>query len=83
MIADHECVVLTEDLPHHALKRGAVGVVVMVHERPAAGYEVEFFDECGDTIDVVSVYAPQVRLATPDELTARDTQRAAARASSQ
>jgi len=60
MIKEHERVVLTEDLPEHHLKIGDIGVVVMIHDDPI-GYELEIFSANGHTIDVVSVYAHQVR----------------------
>lgn len=60
MINEHERVVLTEDLPEHDLKTGDIGVVVMIHG-DHIGYELEIFGADGHTIDVVSVYAHQVR----------------------
>lgn len=40
-IKEHDCVVLTADLPEEKLKAGDVGTVVHIHEGGAA-YEVEF-----------------------------------------
>ena len=52
--------VLTADLPEHGLRAGDVGTIVLVHNG-GEGYEVEFFTLTGDTIDVVTVPASQVR----------------------
>lgn len=60
MIREHERVVLTNDLPEHALKCGDVGTVVLVH-RGGAGFEVEFMTLDGETLAVVSLPANQVR----------------------
>jgi hypothetical protein len=52
--------VLTADLPEHGLRAGDVGTVVLVHGA-GDGYEVEFMTLTGETIDVVTVRAAQVR----------------------
>ena len=52
--------VFTEDLPQYRLVAGDVGTVVMIHGQ-GAGYEVEVFFTNGDTYDVVTVDASQVR----------------------
>jgi hypothetical protein len=59
MLKDLDTVVLTEDLDEHGLKRGDIGTVVLVHDRP--GYEVEFATLNGETIAVVSLTPQQVR----------------------
>ena len=53
-------VVLTQDLPEHSLMSGDVGTIVHVYPGGKA-YEIEFFTLSGDTIDVVTVNASQVR----------------------
>lgn len=60
MINEHDRVILNEDLPEAHLRAGDVGVVVMIHG-DHAGYEVEFFTLTGNTLDVVTVDANQVR----------------------
>ena len=60
MIKEYEQVVLIEDLPEHQLKTGDLGTVVMIHGNHA-GYELEIFSAGGDTLDVVTVEASQVR----------------------
>jgi hypothetical protein len=41
MINEHDCVILTEDVPDVGLEAGDIGTVVHVHAG-GAGYEVEF-----------------------------------------
>lgn len=53
-------VVLVEDLSDARFKAGDVGTVVFIH-RGGAGYELEFCTLNGETIDVVTVEASQVR----------------------
>ena len=66
LIAEHEQVVLTEDLPEHGLRRGDVGVVVMVHG--TRGYEVVFVTFGGQTVAVVSLASSKVRRANDREM---------------
>lgn len=63
MIKEHERVVLTVDMPEHHLKAGDIGVVVMIHGDHKA-YELELFSADGQTLDVVTVEADQVRAVT-------------------
>lgn len=72
MINEHECVVLTEDLPAEGLKAGDVGTVVHIHQDGVA-YEVEFMTLAGETIAVATLLASQVRpLARRDMAHARE-----------
>jgi hypothetical protein len=50
-------VILTVDLPDHALCAGDVGTVVERHVAPGRedGYSVEFFDMTGRTVAVVTL----------------------------
>ena len=59
-IKEHDCVVLTADLPGENLKAGDVGTVVHIHKGGAA-YEVEFFTLAGQTVAVATVEASDVR----------------------
>jgi hypothetical protein len=59
-IKEHDCVVLTADLPGENLKAGDVGTIVHIHKGGVA-YEVEFFTFAGDTIAVETVDASNVR----------------------
>jgi hypothetical protein len=60
MIHEHERVILTADLPEHHLVAGDVGTVVHIYPAGKA-YELEFFTVDGQTLDVVTVSAEQVR----------------------
>ncbi len=59
-IKEHDCVVLTANLPEENLEAGDVGTVVHIHKGGVA-YEVEFVTLAGDTIAVATVEASQVR----------------------
>jgi len=48
MIREHECIVLTQDLPDERLQAGDVGTVVHIH-RDGAAYEVEFVTLTGQS----------------------------------
>jgi len=60
MIKEHECVVLTQDLPAEGLQTGDMGTVVHIH-RGATAYEVEFMTLAGETLAVVTLLPAQVR----------------------
>jgi hypothetical protein len=59
-IKEHDCVVLTKNLPAENLEAGDVGTVVHIHKDGAA-YEVEFVTLAGDTVAVATVEASDVR----------------------
>ena len=59
-IKEHDCVVLTADLPGENLQAGDVGTVVHIHKDGTA-YEVEFFTLAGETVAVATVEASDVR----------------------
>ncbi len=67
MIKEHDCVVLTEDIPAEGLKAGDVGTVVHIHGK-SKGYEVEFMTLAGQTIAVVTLLPLQVRAITERDL---------------
>ncbi len=60
MIKEHDCVVLTTNLPAEALEAGDVGTVVHIH-KGGEGYEVEFMTLTGETVAIVTLLAGQVR----------------------
>jgi len=60
MINEHDCVVLTANLPEENLTAGDIGTVVHIHQGGAA-YEVEFMTLAGETICVATLKAAQVR----------------------
>ena len=59
-IKEHDCVVLTRDLPAEDLRAGDVGAVVHIHNGGAA-YEVEFVTLTGRTVAIATVKADAVR----------------------
>ncbi len=59
-IREHDCIVLTTDLPTDGLEAGDVGSVVHIH-RGGEAYEVEFMTLAGDTLAVATVLAGQLR----------------------
>lgn len=59
-IHEHDCVVLTADLPADGLEAGDVGTVVHIH-RGGEAYEVEFVTLAGSTLAVATVLARQCR----------------------
>ena len=60
MIKEHDCVVLTKNLPEENLEAGDVGTVVHIHKDGTA-YEVEFVTLAGRTVAVATVEASQLR----------------------
>jgi Domain of unknown function (DUF4926) len=59
-IKEHDCVVLTKNLPGENLEAGDVGTVVHIHKNGAA-YEVEFVTLAGNTVAVATVVASDLR----------------------
>jgi hypothetical protein len=59
-IKEHDCVVLTANLPEEGLEAGDVGTVVHIHKSGVA-YEVEFVTLTGRTIAVTTVEASNLR----------------------
>ncbi len=66
MIAEHDRIVLTGDLPQENLRAGAIGSVVFVHAGGEA-YEVEFLTPGGETAAVATVLAEQARPVGPSD----------------
>jgi hypothetical protein len=60
MISEHDCIILTEDLPQEGLKAGDIGTVVHAHIG-AAAYEVEFVTLAGETVAVATLLENQLR----------------------
>ena len=59
-IKEHDCVVLTKNLPEENLEAGDVGTVVHIHKDGVA-YEVEFITLDGHTVAVATVGSAQLR----------------------
>ena len=68
MIKEHDCIVLTQDIPDDGLQAGDVGTVVQIH-RDAAAYEVEFITLTGQTVAVATVLSSQLRPVGQRDLT--------------
>jgi hypothetical protein len=62
-IEEHDCIVLTQDIPDEGLQAGDVGTVVHIHAN-RAGYEVEFMTLTGKTLAVTTVLPLQLRPVT-------------------
>lgn len=67
MVKDHDCVVLTLDMPSEGLHAGDVGTVVHIH-RGGEAYEVEFMTLTGRTIAITTVKADQMRPVSPQDV---------------
>lgn len=72
VIPEFERAVLVEDIPdagveHRSFKAGDVGVVVDIHGE-GEGYELEMMTADGHTLDVITVYAHQVRPVTRHDM---------------
>jgi Domain of unknown function (DUF4926) len=67
MINEHDCVVLTQDLPGEGLTAGDIGTVVHCHSG-GAGYEVEFMTLAGETVAIVTLDPAQLRAISPRDL---------------
>jgi hypothetical protein len=68
MIREHDCIVLTANLPDDGLVAGDVGTVVHIHG-DAAAYEVEFMTLSGNTVAVATVLPSQLRPISTRDLT--------------
>src|SRR5258708_39566461 len=60
MIKEHDCVVLTSDIPAQGLQAGDVGTVVHIH-RNGEAYEVEFATFTGQTVAIATVLHSRCR----------------------
>ncbi|MCY4637518.1 MAG: DUF4926 domain-containing protein [Acidobacteria bacterium] len=68
MLAEHDRVVLTEDLPPTCLKAGDVGTIVHIH-RGGEAFEVEFLALDGSTAAVETVLGSRLRPVAVTDLT--------------
>jgi hypothetical protein len=67
MIAEHDQVILTRDLPEHDLVAGDIATVVAIHQG-GQGYMLEVSALDGETLAIVTVHAPDVRPARQREV---------------
>ncbi len=68
MIKEHDCIVLTTDLPAEGMQAGDVGTVVHIHGEGKA-FEVEFTTLTGKTVAVSTVQAFQCRPVSQRDIT--------------
>ncbi|WCG84975.1 DUF4926 domain-containing protein [Pectobacterium sp. A5351] len=61
MIKEYDVVLAKKGLSDTVLK-GCKGAVVMIYKEPVLGYEVEFVDNEGNTLDVLTVYPDDIEL---------------------
>jgi hypothetical protein len=61
-LREYDVVRLLRPLPEHELAAGALGAIVMVYSEPP-GYEVEFADEKGVTLALLTLYDEDVEKA--------------------
>lgn len=61
MIKEYHVVITKNDLSSNVVK-GSKGAVVMVYHKPKLGYEVEFVDEAGYTLDILTVYPNDIEI---------------------
>ncbi len=54
-----DCIALSKDLPGQGLREGDVGTVVEVYDRE--WFEVEFIDEAGNTLALLTLNARDLR----------------------
>lgn len=59
MIREYDTVRTTKDLSD-CVRKGCIGAVVMIYQEPTLGYEVEFFDKEGDTLEVLTVHPDEI-----------------------
>lgn len=55
-----DLVKVTKDFPEDGIKAGAIGTVIECYAEPSEGYEVEFLDDEGYTIAVLTLDAVDV-----------------------
>ena len=63
MLNEYAVVVATRNLSK-GVNRGCIGTIVMIYDNPSLAYEVEFFDNNGDTIELLTVEPSDIKLKT-------------------
>lgn len=58
--SEYETVTLLKDYPDENLKKGTIGVIVMVYEEPNEAYEVEFTDKNGHTKALLTLLPSEI-----------------------
>ena len=65
MFKEFDTVVLAETVPGAVTAVGAVGAIVDVLRHPQTAYLVEFCNDDGETLEILSLLPAQVALKTP------------------
>lgn len=57
MFSEYDVVRLQVPLPEENLAAGSTGTILLVHNQPGIplAYEIEFLDDCGNTIAIATV----------------------------
>lgn len=61
MIEEYSIVRAKKDLSN-MVRIGCKGAVVMVYQVPVLGYEVEFMDKDGETLEILTVYPDDIEI---------------------
>ena len=54
---------LKRDIPERNLRKGMIGAIVIIHEKPNKAFEVEFSDDHGGTIAQLALTAAEIEPA--------------------
>jgi len=65
MFKELDVVVLKKAVPGTSIPAGAEGVIVHTHSVPRTAYMVEFCNDAGQTMDLVSLLPSQIALTQP------------------
>lgn len=63
MIEEYSVVRAKRDLSD-AVHQGCRGAVLMIYHEPTLGYEIEFIDNDGNTLDVLTTYPDDIESST-------------------
>ncbi|MBI1921547.1 MAG: DUF4926 domain-containing protein [Geobacter sp.] len=63
---EYDVVRLRCDIPNHNLKKGDVGTILIVFESQSNDYEVEFCDEEGITLALLTLNEKQLDIVWPE-----------------
>lgn len=58
---EYDTIIVSKDYPEYGIKKGGVGVILMIYIKPSLAYEVEFSDEVGRTIACFPIEEELVR----------------------
>ena len=58
---ENDVVKATRNLSINVMK-GFIGTIVMVYQKPSLAYEVEFYDNQGDSIELLTVQPTDIEL---------------------